>query len=82
MSVSLSVKNVPDDVAEKLRKRAALNHRSLQGEVRAILQEAAEERDAPRRPLTVEEASHRIKTLGLSGEVDITSLIREVRDSR
>ncbi len=38
MSVNLSVKNVPDQLAEKLRRRAEANHRSLQGELMALLE--------------------------------------------
>ncbi len=34
---NLSIKNVPDDVLEKLRVRAARHHRSLQGELMALL---------------------------------------------
>jgi plasmid stability protein len=37
MSVNLSVKDVPDELAQALRERAARNHRSLQGELMAIL---------------------------------------------
>jgi plasmid stability protein len=40
MPVTLTVKQVPDSLAEKLRLRAASNHRSLQGELTAILEEA------------------------------------------
>jgi plasmid stability protein len=40
MSLNLSIKNVPDDLAEQLRVRAARNHRSLQGELMAILEAA------------------------------------------
>lgn len=40
MSVSLSVKNVPETLAAALRRRARQNHRSLQGELLAILNEA------------------------------------------
>lgn len=42
MPVNLSVKGVPDSLAAKLRRRAERNHRSLQGELMAILEEAAE----------------------------------------
>jgi antitoxin FitA len=38
MTVNLSIKNVPDALAEKLRRRAASNHRSLQGELMALLE--------------------------------------------
>lgn len=41
MPVNLSVKNVPEALASKLRERAERNHRSLQGELMAILEAAA-----------------------------------------
>ncbi|MDP3084538.1 MAG: Arc family DNA-binding protein [Rubrivivax sp.] len=41
MSVNLSIKDVPDDLAERLRQRAARNHRSLQGELMAIIEVAS-----------------------------------------
>lgn len=41
MPVTLTIKHVADRVAEKLRLRAAASHRSLQGELMAILEEAA-----------------------------------------
>lgn len=37
---SFSIKDVPDHMAEQLRQRAARHHRSIQGELMAILQEA------------------------------------------
>jgi plasmid stability protein len=45
MPVDLSVKRVPDEIAERLRARAKRNHRSLQGELRAILEGAAQGAD-------------------------------------
>lgn len=41
MAVNLSIKNVPDALAAKLRERAERNHRSLQGELMAMLEAAA-----------------------------------------
>ena len=41
MPVTLTIKQVPDRIADKLRLRAAASHRSLQGELTAILEEAA-----------------------------------------
>ena len=38
--VNLSIKNVPEDIANRSRKRAAKHHRSLQEELLAILEEA------------------------------------------
>jgi len=40
MPVTLTIKQVPDRVADKLRLRAAASHRSLQGELMAIVEEA------------------------------------------
>lgn len=39
----ISIKDVPDDWAEALRQRAARNHRSLQGELMALLEQAVNE---------------------------------------
>ena len=50
MNVNLSIKNVPQSVAERLRARAERNHRSLQGELMAIVEQAAQEAEAPARP--------------------------------
>ena len=38
MGINLSIKNVPETLAEKLRQRAVTNHRSLQGELMALLE--------------------------------------------
>lgn len=46
MAVNLSIKGVPDDLAERLRRRAERNHRSLQGELMSIVAAAAED-DGP-----------------------------------
>lgn len=43
MGLNLSIKDVPDVIAERLRHRAARNHRSLQGELMAIVEQAAAE---------------------------------------
>lgn len=40
MAVNLSIKEVPEDLAERLRQRAARHHRSLQGELMAIIEQA------------------------------------------
>lgn len=40
-TVTLSIKNVPQELVEMLREQAARNHRSLQGELMAIIEESA-----------------------------------------
>lgn len=37
---NLSIKGVPEEIAQALRQRAARNHRSLQGELMAIVEAA------------------------------------------
>jgi antitoxin FitA len=43
MSVNLSIKGVPETLAERLRARAERNHRSLQGELMQIIEQAVAE---------------------------------------
>ena len=43
MSINLSIKGVPEPLAERLRARAERNHRSLQGELMQIIEQAAVE---------------------------------------
>ncbi len=74
---SLSVKNVPDDLAERLRDRANRNHRSMQGELLSILEGAV-----PTRRLTLDEALERVKGLGFTTSGDSTETIRAERDAR
>jgi len=40
---NLSIKDVPEDWAQVLRQRAARNHRSLQGELMAIVEKAVQQ---------------------------------------
>lgn len=40
---NLSIKDVPEEWAEVLRQRAARNHRSLQGELMALVEQAVQE---------------------------------------
>ena len=76
MPVNLSVKNVPDDLVEKLRKRAKRHHRSVQGELMAILEEAT----GPRK-LSLEESEKRLRALGFRTGDDSTTWVRELRDA-
>jgi plasmid stability protein len=80
---NLSVKEVPEAIAFALRERAARNHRSLQGELMAIL-EAAVKGEAPRKLSVAEIAAmgrarfpQPVATAGRA-----VDLIREDRDAR
>jgi antitoxin FitA len=78
MPVNLSIKNVPDAIAVKLKERAARHHRSLQGELMAIIEEAIKEQ--PR--LTLDEIWERGNRLGLSTPSESVQMIRKDRDTR
>lgn len=77
MAVNLSIKQVPDDIVEALRARARRHHRSLQGELVAILEEAVR----PRR-LTVSDLRRRVRERGLSTPDESESIVRADRDAR
>ena len=79
MPVSLSIKEVPEEILYRLRARAERNHRSLQKELLAIIEAAALEDGS----LTIDELTERVKALGISSaDDDMTAWIRELRDSR
>lgn len=78
MAVSLSIKEVPNDLAAALRERAARNHRSMQGELMDILETAVR----PPRPFRAEELARRIQAIGLKTPSESTKMIREDRDRR
>ena len=46
---TINVRQLDDDVVERLKRRAALNDRSLEGEARHILKDAAEDDIAAKR---------------------------------
>lgn len=77
MGVNLSIKNVPEEKVELLKKRAKSNHRSLQGELMAIIEDAV---NRARQPITIEELIERGRRAGLSTPSDSVRMIREDRD--
>ena len=95
---NLSIKDVPDAWAQALRERAARNHRSLQGELMALIQRAVETESLPSatiaKPLTsrrrgwktVEQIAAELKAKNPNGPILGQPLgvdiIREDRDSR
>jgi len=77
MPVNLSIKDVPDDWADLLRARARWNHRSLQGELMAMV-----ETHVRARPFRAMALLDEVRKLGLVTANDSTEIIREDRDSR
>jgi len=78
MPVNLSIKNVPDHIAEQLRRRAAKHHRSLQGELTAILEESV----AEERKLTPTELLAELRAGDLRTPKEAARFVREDRDAR
>ena len=77
MPVNLSIENAPDDVVQRLRERAVRNHRSLQGELMAIIEDAV--RTTKYR--TIDEVVAEVRKLGLNGPDKAAAIIRADRDS-
>lgn len=78
MPVNLSIKNVPDELAERLRQNAARHHRSLQGELMAILDESLTARER----LTPVEVLRRVREMGLLTPSESAAMIRADRNAR
>jgi antitoxin FitA len=78
MPVNLSIKNAPDDVVVRLRQRAERHHRSLQGELLAII-EAAVRQD---QPATAADILVEVRRLGLQTPSEAAAVIRSDRDRR
>ena len=78
MAVTLSIKNVPEEVADALRRRAASHHRSMQGELLALLHEAA--LAEPR--LTPHQVLERARALRLKPGPRSAGIVRRDRDAR
>jgi len=77
MAVSLSIKDVPEDLAGALRERAKSNHRSIQGELMNILATAVRPR-----PFQAMALLRELKAIGLSTPDESAQMVRETRDER
>jgi antitoxin FitA len=75
MTVTLSVKHVPHDVARRLKARAAGNHRSLQGELLAILTEASQ-------VMMLTDLAALVRRLQLDTPSESAAMVRDDRDGR
>jgi plasmid stability protein len=90
MPVNLSVKNVPDALADRLRARAMRNHRSLQRELLSILESSVAGDRAPQPSpasaagghLSIDEVVARARQLFPRGTASSVAFIRAMRDGR
>ncbi len=78
MPVNLSIKNAPDQVVQRLREQAERNHRSLQGELLAIIEAAVEDS----RTTTPAEILAEVRRLGVRTPSEAAALIRADRNGR
>ena len=77
MAVSLSIKDVPDDLAKALRVRAEQNHRSIQGELMHILEQAVRPR-----PFRAKALLEEVRALGLKTPGESVKMVRQDRGRR
>ena len=77
MSLSLSIKEVPEELAQALRERAARNHRSLQGELMHMLETTVRPK-----PFRASALLREIRALGFSTPDESVAMVREDRDTR
>jgi plasmid stability protein len=78
MSASLSIKNVPDRVVQRLRARAERNRRSLQGELLDLVERAVD--DVP--VISARDIYDRTRTLNLPAGESSADITRQLRDGR
>lgn len=94
---NLSIRDVPESIAEHLRQRAARRHRSLQGELMAILESAvaadlqataiapAQPRPVPTRRRTLADLVQAMRErtgAKVATPSTSTAIVREMRDAR
>ena len=78
MPVNLSIKNVPDHIADQLRRRASKHHRSLQGELMSILEETVSKEET----LSSVDFLNELRRLDIRTPTEASGFVREDRDAR
>ena len=76
MGTNLSIKNVPEHVVSRLKERAKRNHRSLQGELLAIIEDAVD----AQHPMKPQDVLAEIKRLKLRTPAESAEIVRRDRD--
>ena len=78
MPVNLSIKDAPDEIVRRLRERASRHHRSLQGELLAILEASVRFEEQ----LSTDNLLAEVQRLGLRTPSESAAMIRTDRDAR
>ena len=81
MPVNLSIKNVPEDIHEALKKRAAQNRRSLNNEILKALEQSVQRERETEAQIERLRKLHTEQRFEVSTE-EIVAMIRKDRDSR
>jgi plasmid stability protein len=77
---SITIRSIPRAVLRRLRARAEENHRSMQGEVMAILEAATIAPQAAK--MTPSQVLAFVRSIGLKSPAEAVEMIREDRDAR
>ena len=77
-ALSLTVRNIPRPIFERLRDRAARHRRSMQGEILAILEAAASDLGTRRTAL---ETLQTVRALGVCTQAEAAQMVRADRDA-
>ena len=80
MTLTVSLDEVPEVMAQRLQARAAMNQRSLESEVLAILRDAVAEPQQP--PTGPDAVQAKVRALGIQTPSDSVGIIRADRDGR
>lgn len=80
MVVTLSIKNAPVAVVDRLKRRAQRHRRSLQGELLALIEAAAREEEAGL--LDPVELVAAARAAGIASRGSSVSLVRRMREGR
>jgi plasmid stability protein len=77
--VTFTIRNVPDEIANRIRKQAEEAHRSLQGELMRILEESVHGPEV----LTLGQIREKAASYGIGSPTNESArMIREDRDAR
>ena len=77
---TINVRQLDEDVVKRLKRRAALNNRSLEGEARHILKSAAEDDNAAKRASFLALSDRLRRATEGRAHTPAEALIREDRD--
>ena len=78
MPVNISIENAPDELVRLLKERAKRNHRSMQREALAILEEVVQK---PKR-LTPLQLLAEVRKLNMNMPDEAAQIVRKLRDER